>query len=118
MLDPNGLHELNLPGAVEAIWHSLYFIFATGALGILLLFVFRRGQIWSRRIFMAGFSVLVFRTILVNIERWGGTLYWEGLPFDTLALVLLYLGFRVWVIEENEGPQPAGRRWPRIRSSK
>lgn len=102
------IHPLDVGETFAAVWRALYFAGAVWVLGQMRVFVTWPGLPRSRRMFMLSLSLLIARTVFVNVERWGGPIYWEGLPVDTAALVLAYLALRSWTREPG-GPHHADR---------
>lgn len=85
----NGVHPLDLPDAVVAVWRGLLFIGSCIVLGCYWPFLRRPNSSPARRWFAAGVIVVLLRTVIVNIERWHQVLYLEGLPVDTIWLTLV-----------------------------
>lgn len=98
----DGLHMFSLPHGLDAIWRGAYFILAAVTLGAMWVFLTTHASMpSSRKLLMGGLALVVLRTVVVNIERWGGALHWEGLPVDSLVLVLAAAGLRQWIREQR-----------------
>jgi hypothetical protein len=97
----SGLHQFDLPNVIEAVWRAMFFIGAACALGWIWVFLCHwRDMPRSRSLLMAGLSVVIARTVFVNIERWHQALYLEGLPIDTVWLLLALGGLWRWTHEQ------------------
>lgn len=97
------LHELAVPDLAAQIWRGAYFTAAAWVLGQMLEFIrWPTGPV-SRRWLMAALGLVVAKTVFVNVLRWEDAIYWEGLPVNTAALVLAWVGLHRWKREPG-GP--------------
>lgn len=103
MLDHHDdLTVLPVPEWLALAWRAALIIIAVLDLGAM--YVFFR-QPWvpaQRKILMSALAVVTLRFLDVNaLEHWHHVVLLEGLPVDTVWLILAGLGLRSWV---REGP--------------
>jgi hypothetical protein len=106
-----GLHVLDLPNTVEAVWRGALFVYSCVLLGGCYAFITVPSQPLSRRLLMAALGLVILKSVFVNVERIDAPLFWEGLPVDTVWLFLTGVGLARWWVErqlEMGRPRP---RW-------
>lgn len=93
-LGPNPIY---VPKWLMGAWRGVFILWAVALMGAMLTFIRADDQPLSRRLFMAGGMVWSAQFVLVNIERFERQVYWEGLPMDTVALLIVGVAMGVWV---------------------
>jgi hypothetical protein len=97
-----GVHKLLLPLWIEAAWRGVYFVAAICTLAWMRVFLSTTVAMpRSRKMLMAALAVVTVRTMVVQLERWNQPLYLEGLPVDTVWIVLAMVGLARWTRESR-----------------
>lgn len=79
---------------VIAVWRLIFWIAALLVVGQLISDALGRGGLTSTRLGRLALIVLIARFALVQALRWKGPAFWEGLPLETLGLLLA--GLSTW----------------------
>lgn len=94
-----------LPIWVASIWRFAYFLAAVSVLSrFAFMTVKRHGNLQFRTITMQwmwwALVVYTLKSLLGQVERWGDQAVYEGLPLNTVAIVLLWLSVRSYARDE------------------
>lgn len=89
-----GLHVLPFGHDVIVVWRLLFWIGAVFVCGYLISDALGRGGLTSTRLGRLALIIMISRFCLVQALRWNQPAFWEGLPLETVALVLA--GLSVW----------------------
>lgn len=90
-----------MPPWVANVWRFFLFVATCLIIGqFIMMMKHRYGrfrfQSRSMSFFWSAIFVFLLRTVVVQIERFGGQAVYEGLPMDTVAVVLLGVGIRYY----------------------